>query len=162
MLFTDATPKVELVADAGVSQPGSRSRPQHMGGDRASEYPCLSGCTYGSTPGSSTVVLLCLLGGATFPLSSVWWCCLGGVAFSSLICGGCCIPSPPLGGAASLAFCVLLPSFSSFGWGCFLLLLGGALPPPSLGGVGLLFPFVFCCVVLLGILLLWVVLLGNI
>ena len=78
------------------------------------------------------VVLLCLfilwmvfLGGATFPLSSVGWCRLASFV-------GCCCVLPSL-------LCVVLPSFSSFEWGCFPspLLLGGVAWPPSLGGVAL-------------------------
>ena len=64
-----------------------------------------------------------------------------GLLFPSLLLGGAAWP-PSLGGVASgpLFFCVVLPSFSSFGWwGCFPspLLLGGVAWPPSLGGVAL-------------------------
>ena len=106
-----------------------------------------------------------VLGGATFPFSSVeWcrlaslfgWCCvwpsllLRGAAFLSLLpwvglvslpssVGWCCPPSPPLGGDA-------FPP-SSVGWCC--------LPSPPLGGAA--FSLLFPWVVLLG-LLRWVVL----
>ena len=63
-----------------------------------------------------------------------------GLLFPSLLLGGAAWP-PSLGGVASgpLSFCVVLPSFSPFGWGCFPspLLLGGVAWPPSLGGVAL-------------------------
>ena len=87
------------------------------------------------------------------PLSSVGWCCFASSSFGwctgwicflpCLLLGGAALPPPPL-------------------WICFLpcLLLGGAgWPPPPLGGVlgGSAFSLVFCWVVLLCLLLLWVV-----
>ena len=101
-----------------------------------------------------------------FP-SSEWWRCLvsfffGWCCFSTLRCclpspplggprspppllGWCCLPFPPLGGVAlPLSFCVVLPSFPSFGVGLrsSSLQLGPALsPPPLLGGVA--FPISF-------------------
>ena len=75
-----------------------------------------------------------LLGGAALPPPHL------GLLFPSLLLGGAAWP-PSLGGVASgpLFFCVVLPPFSSFGWGCFPspLLLGGVAWPPSLGGVAL-------------------------
>ena len=104
---------------------------------------------------------------AAFPLSSVGWCCLahsflGGVVVfpspvrwcCSLSLGGVAFPLlsrgaawflPSLGGLSCL---VALPSFSSFGRGCFFpcLLLGGAAwSLPSMGGVAV---FLSCSVVL--------------
>ena len=115
-----------------------------------------------------------VLGGATFPFSSVGWCCLASFVgwccvIPSLLFAWCCLPSPPFGGAAfspssvkeplgllrwlvmrcSLSFFVVLPSFPFFfGWGCFLtplLLEGAALPCLSLGGVAS-GPLSFCVV----------------
>ena len=74
-----------------------------------------------------------VLGGATFPFSSVGWCRLASFV------GCCCVlHSPSLRGAAfllSLLVVLLSP----------LLLLGAALPPPSLSGVAL-FPLLFALV----------------
>ena len=84
------------------------------------------------------------LGGAAFLPSSVGWCRLVssffwvvllfcvvlrsfpslwvGLRSPSLMLGGAAwFPSPPLSGggvAFSLSFCVVLPPFASFGWGC--------------------------------------------
>ena len=78
---------------------------------------------------------------------------------------------PSLGGVAVyLFFCLVLPSFSCFGWSFFspcLLLRGAAWSLPSVGGVvflppplgGAAFSPVFCWVVLLGLLLLFSVML---
>ena len=74
------------------------------------------------------LLFLCLLlGGAAWHTPS-----LGGGVFLPLFLGCGCF---------SLSFCVLLPSFSSFGWRCFLSL--------------------FCWVVLLCLLLLWVFWVGG-
>ena len=130
----------------GVSQSWIRSRPRHMGGDRASEHPCLSeakipspwhnfnilSCKCGSTftsfsvstwdPGSNAVVLLCLL-----LLWAVFWVRLlfplssvGWCCLAHFIFGWCCVfPSP-------FAWCCL-PFPSPLACSC--------LPsPPTLGG----------------------------
>ena len=115
--------------------------------------------------GAAFLLLLLRVGHLLSPSSVGWccfvslfgWCCvwpsllLRGAAFLlhlwvGLLLGGAALP-PSLGGVASgpLFFCVVLPFFSSFGWGCFPspLLLGGVAWPPSLGGVAL---FSFCVV----------------
>ena len=93
------------------------------------------------------------LGGAAFTLSSDGWCCLvsffgwccrffcffGGTAFLLSSVGWCCLvhsrpasSPPPLGSVAfPISFQVVIPSFSSSGW-------GPRSPPPLLGGAAIL------------------------
>ena len=103
MLLTDATPKVELVADAGCIPVRKQIQTTAHGVviEQANIRACLkrryllfdtistfSGCTYGSTFTSISLSrfqhggaalpppsLGGVLGGAPFPLSSVGWCC---------------------------------------------------------------------------------------
>ena len=127
----------------------------------------LSWCCLPSPP--LGVVLL------SFP-SSVGWCCLLHsilvvLRSPSLQLGPAFLSPPPLGGVAfPISFQVVLPSFSSSGWGCFPLLFGWVvLLGFFLLWVVLMFFFtclvvlpsfpssvLFCWVVLLGLLLLWV------
>ena len=103
------------------------------------------------------------MGGAAFSPSSAGRCCLtfsffgwccGWGYFSLLFC--CVVPLGLLRWVLlrfTLSFCVVLPSFSPFWWGCFLspLLLGGVAWPPSLSGVAL-FPILLCGAAFLSLL----------
>ena len=127
-----------------------------------------------------------VLGGTTFPFSSVGWCRLASLfgwccVWPSLLLRGAAFLLLLLGGAAfsllfswvvplgllrwvllrfTLSFCVVLPSFSPFWWCCFLTLfcLGAAWPPSLVGDA--LFPILLCGAAFLH-LLLWVGLLSH-
>ena len=134
MLLTDATAKVEHVADAGCIPVRKQIQTTAHGGDRASEHPCLSeakilslwhnfnisGCTYGPREIQVPARWCC------FASSSFGWCSGWGyfrgaawppsllLLFFSLLFGGCCLPSPPsLGGVAFFLSPFAWPSFPS-------------------------------------------------
>ena len=106
-------------------------------------FPISLGAAFLPLPLRSGACLL--LGGAAWSTPSfwevlpVWWCCLPSSPFAKWCLspvGWCCLVySFLLGGVACL---VVLPSFSSFGWGCFF--------PSSVGWYCLVSSFyVWCC-----------------